>query len=330
MEHLINGLVKKGHTVTMIGCPGSYLEGVKIVEYPDNVMEKEGQDRVEAAESFITSYLDTTDSSSKINFDLIHNHMGGATATKLVNSTSIPVVTTLHGQYVPNAFDEHTQSGSYVAISMDQSHRYPQDTNIVGMVYNSIDFSKYLKFAQARKFDYVTNINRYSPLDEKGFMPTLRIAEHLPSQLFILSMFVQPQFKNDELYHKIRDSANRLPNVVLLDGITECEKMQLVSRARAFVFPLLWPEPFGLAPVEAQALGTIPIVYNNGSMSEVVSDGYSGYVIPKEASITEFANKIKLGLDKIDPMNCIKFVTEKFSISKMAENYEEIYRKILG
>ncbi len=322
MEHLINGLVKRDYGITMIGCPGSLLDGLELIEYPKSVMDKEGQDRIIAAEKFISGL-------GLKQYDLIHNHMGGSIASRLVAVAGKPVVTTLHGKYVPTTFDEHKQSGSYVAISNNQVATYPDDTNIIGMVYNAIDFNKYDAYAHAKKYNYLTNINRYSPTDEKGFLPTLRLAEKFSSTPFILSMFVQPKFENDELLKQIRDKAHSLPNVIMLNGVTEYEKLQIVSRAKAFVFPLTWKEPFGLAPVEAQALGTPAIVRNIGSMSEVVKDGYSGFVIPNDVSITEFANRIINDLDKIDPLNCIRFVKGMFSIDKMVSSYENIYEKCL-
>lgn len=326
VEHLCRGLLKDGHQVTLVAPPdsGIYCENyccTNDIWYGPEVMASRGQERINMA----LMELGALNFSS---YDIVHNHMGGSIAYYLKNtSTDKPIVTTLHGRYTPE-FDNHVRSSNYVAISMSQISYYPEDTNIVGMVYNAIDFEKYDCYAHSRKYDYLTNVNRYSPNDEKGFMPTLRVAEKLPNNPFILSMFVEPKFENDELLKHIRDKAHSLPNVILLGGVTEYEKFQIVSRAKAFIFPLQWPEPFGLAPVEAQALGTPAIVYNNGSMSEVVKDGYSGFVVPPGDSITELAEKIN-DLDKIDSMNCIKFVKSMFTIDKMVNGYLDVYNKIL-
>jgi glycosyltransferase involved in cell wall biosynthesis len=114
----------------------------------------------------------------------------------------------------------------------------------------------------------------------------------------------------------------------LIDGVSVTwigelhpnEVIALYKQAKAFLFPTLWEEPFGLVLIEAMSCGTPVIAYPNGAIPEIVEDGKNGYIAH---SVTEMAEKLKI-IDKIDRAVCRKTVEEKFSIDKMIDGYEKI------
>ena len=103
------------------------------------------------------------------------------------------------------------------------------------------------------------------------------------------------------------------------------EKWNLFSKAKAFLFPIQWPEPFGLVMIEAMAAGTPVIAFPEGSVPEVVTDGKSGFLVH---DADEMVAAIGL-IDTLDPAECRRHVQEMFSVSKCTDGYEKVYRKIL-
>lgn len=103
------------------------------------------------------------------------------------------------------------------------------------------------------------------------------------------------------------------------------EKKRFLGEAYALLFPVNWPEPFGLVMIESMACGTPVIGWRNGSVPEIVVDGKTGYIID---SIGEGVKKLRQ-IDRIDRKDCRKHVLNHFTASKMAQSYLSIYSKLL-
>lgn len=94
---------------------------------------------------------------------------------------------------------------------------------------------------------------------------------------------------------------------------------------KGFIFPLQWPEPFGLVVVEALASGTPVIAFPFGSVPEIVENGKTGFIVD---DVPQIVGSVK-NIDSIDTLYCRKRAVEEFSISKMVDNYEKLYEKII-
>lgn len=111
------------------------------------------------------------------------------------------------------------------------------------------------------------------------------------------------------------------------------KRNQLFGRAKAFLFPLQWDEPFGLVYIEAMACGTPVITYDRGAAKEIVIDGVTGYVCPPNdtTAMKEAIHKImSMPSDQYQEMrrSCRQHVAENFTIQKMVDGYEEVYQRI--
>lgn len=100
------------------------------------------------------------------------------------------------------------------------------------------------------------------------------------------------------------------------------EVIVLYQKAKAFLFPTLWEEPFGLVLIEAMSCGTPVIAYPHGAVPEIVEDGKNGYLVK---SVEEMSQKISL-IDQIDRSACRKIVEDTFSIDKMIDGYERVLK----
>jgi glycosyltransferase involved in cell wall biosynthesis len=103
-------------------------------------------------------------------------------------------------------------------------------------------------------------------------------------------------------------------------------KSDLLSKARAFLMPIQWEEPFGLVMVEALASGTPVVALNRGAVPEVVDDGVTGYVCDSVDAMIEAIGR----LDEIDAAACRRQAQIRFDASVTVEGYERVYRSILA
>ena len=103
------------------------------------------------------------------------------------------------------------------------------------------------------------------------------------------------------------------------------QKADLLSRAAGLLFPIQWPEPFGLVMTEAMACGTPVLAWRNGSVPEVVADGETGFVV---SSVQEMAAAVDR-LGELDPHVMRTWVKERFSAEAMVAGYERVYQQVL-
>jgi glycosyltransferase involved in cell wall biosynthesis len=115
------------------------------------------------------------------------------------------------------------------------------------------------------------------------------------------------------------------PGIEFLGEIGEQEKVPFLSDAYALLFPIDWPEPFGLVMIEAMACGTPVIAYRRGSVPEVIEDGVTGYVV---GSIDEAVSAVKR-IGDLSRASCRRVFEERFTSRRMAEDYVKAYRSLI-
>jgi glycosyltransferase involved in cell wall biosynthesis len=115
-------------------------------------------------------------------------------------------------------------------------------------------------------------------------------------------------------------------NVRLVGEVDEVKKQPFLAEAAGLLFPIDWPEPFGLVMIEAMACGTPVIAYRSGSVPEVVDDGVTGFIVDSEE---EAVNAVKQ-LARLDRRKVRARFEERFSARRMAREYESHYRKLVA
>mgnify|MGYP003693940643 FL=1 len=99
--------------------------------------------------------------------------------------------------------------------------------------------------------------------------------------------------------------------------------VQTMGKAKGFLFPLQWDEPFGMVVIEAMAAGTPVLAYRRGSMPELIQNGETGYLVENEEEMVEMTHRVAT----LDRARCRNWVQQRFSIEQMVDGYEQLYRK---
>lgn len=253
-------------------------------------------------------------------FDVLHVHPPFS-ALAAAAAVDRPVVHTLHGAFTDEMRALYALVGDrawFVAISEAQRAHMPE-LQYAGVVHNGVDVARYP--FRDEKDDFVLFLGRAAP--EKGAHRAVRAAG-LAGMRIVLAVKVANAVEQD---HWEREVQPFLPDDATVVGeISLEEKLDLLSRARAVLFPIDWDEPFGLVMTEAMACGTPVVGTPRGSVPEVVTDGRTGFVVPVE-DYPERAAAALARLDEIDAAACRAWVEERFSKQAMVEGYERAFAR---
>jgi glycosyltransferase involved in cell wall biosynthesis len=204
-------------------------------------------------------------------------------------------------------------------VSISNAQRRPlYMANWVGTVYHGLPEDLYKP--GKGEGDYVVFLGRFSP--EKRADRAIEIARRAGVKIKIAAKVD----KADERYFEkeIRHLLDQ-PHVEYLNEIGEAEKASLLANAKALLFPIDWPEPFGMVMIEAMACGTPVIAWNHGSVPEIIEHGKTGFIVESIEKAALAVQHIRL----ISREECRATFEKRFSVRVMAENYVRLYQKTL-
>jgi glycosyltransferase involved in cell wall biosynthesis len=205
-----------------------------------------------------------------------------------------------------------------VSVSNDQ-RKYLRHANWVGTVHHGLP-RDLLPFSPKAAGRYLAFLGRISP--EKGPNRAIEIAARASIPLKIAAKVDRvDQAYWDEI---IRPMVKTHSNVEFIGEIGERDKAAFLGEAAALLFPIDWPEPFGLAMIEAMACGTPVIAFRRGSVSEVVEDGTSGFIVDTIEEAVRAVRRI-FSLDRTGVRGAFE---RRFTAERMARDYLQIYREL--
>jgi len=251
-------------------------------------------------------------------FDVIHAHLDYF-GYPLLRRLGVPSVTTLHGRLdLPELQPLYGLYGDIPVVSISDSQRAPlPQANYVATIHHGLP--KGLLEKRGGEGGYLAFLGRISP--EKAPDAAIRIAARSGLALKLAAKVdrVDQGYFGSRIEPLLSQS-----HVEFVGEIGEHQKSDFLGEAAALLFPIAWPEPFGLVMIEAMACGTPVIAFENGSVPEVLEHGVTGFIVRNEDEAVEAVAEIR-SLDR----NRIRAEFERrFTARQMANNYVALYRRL--
>ena len=253
-------------------------------------------------------------------FDVIHSHIDYL-AFPAARLSPTPTVHTLHGRLdLPHQVPLFRQFTDVALVSISEAQRAPLShlpLNWIGTVHHGVPAEEYPYSARADR--YLAFVGRMSP--EKR--PDLAIA--VARRAGVLLKLVAKVDDADRAYYerKIRPQLDG-SGIEFLGEIDETGKRKLMANALALLFPIDWPEPFGLVMIEAMACGTPVIARARGAVPEIVEPGITGFI---GETVDDLVAAVKQ-VDGLDREACRRRANARFTVTRMVDQYEALYRRL--
>lgn len=252
-------------------------------------------------------------------YDMLFFHHPEVALSLATQHPEIPVVHVLNDPVFPwyrEIFElYHSPNQFYVSISNNQRRDAP-DLNYASTVYNGVNVEEF-PFCDEPE-DYLLIAGRIVP--EKGFKEAIQVAEQTGNRLLIIG----PTYPDTQDYFDQYIKPHLSDKILYLGYIERDQMWRYYQKAKAFLTPVQWEEPFGLTTIEAMACGTPTISLRRGAASEIIVDGKTGFLVDSIAEMAEAVGKI----DQIKREDCRKHVQDKFSLDKMVKAYENTFKKV--
>ena len=249
-------------------------------------------------------------------FDLIHNQ-ADFPALAFSRMVHTPMVTTIHGfssERILPVYRRYNDRVAYVAIS--NSDRHP-DLDYAATIHHGIRIDDF-PFNPVGGDDLLF-FGRIHP--DKGAAEAIRAAAATGHQLVMAGIVQDERYYQREVAPFI--DGKRVDHVGMVGGD---RRGQLLGNAKALLHLIKFDEPFGLSVVEAMACGTPVIAYRRGSMSELIDDGVTGFLVDDLAGAIAALGRI----EEIDRATCRRLAVERFAVDRMADDYLALYRQIIA
>ncbi len=317
VSFLTEELVRRGHRVTLFASGDSHTTADLYSVRDRSVrLDPENPDAVAFHMIELVRAFDMAGE-----FDIIHSHVDYL-AFPFARFSRVPSVHTLHGRLdLPHwgPMVEYFRDIPLVSISNDQrrplSHIAPR---WMATVYHGLPEDS---FRPGRgEGGYLTFFSRLSRDKRPDLAVEVAKRAGLP-----LKIAGKVDTTDREYFEQEIEPLLDHPLIEYLGEIHDSEKPELLGNAAALIFPIDWPEPFGLVMTEAMACGTPVIARPCGSVPEVVREGVTGFIADTVEEMVEAVKQI----DRIDRSRCLMEARQRFSVEAMADGYEAVYRKIL-
>jgi glycosyltransferase involved in cell wall biosynthesis len=314
VAYLAEELVRRGHNVTLFAAGDSTVNVPLAAGVPQS-LRLSGLDHLGPA-FHLPMLTDVYEQAAR--FDIIHSHVD-CLGFPLARFAQVPTVSTMHGRLDLKELSpiyRHYKDQPVISISHDQRRPLPE-MNWVGNVYHGLP-RNLLKFS-SEPGDYLAFLGRLSP--EKRPDLAIEIARRSGIPLKIAAKIDRA---DRDYFETVIKPLLYTPEVEFIGEINEAQKQEFLGGALALLFPVDWPEPFGLVMIEALACGTPVIARPCGSVPEVLRHGVSGFI---ESSVDDLAGAVRK-LQDISRRTCRDEFERRFTAEVMADNYEQVYYRL--
>ncbi len=316
VSYLTEELVRQGHDVTLFAS-GDSLTSARLRPICEKSLRLTGCATIGGLAHHL--YLLEKVLQAADDFDIIHFHLDYLPFS-LIRSYDLPAVTTLHGRLdIPDLQPLFREFDDMNLISISSAQRAPLSwVDWLETVHHGLPLSLYKP--SVRQGKYLAFLGRISP--EKRVDRAIAIAKHVGMPLRIAAKVdvADREYFETEIRGLLDD-----PLIEFVGEIGESEKGDFLRDASALLFPIDWPEPFGLVMIEAMACGTPVIAFRGGSVVEIIEDGVNGFVVDTLDEAVEAAQN----LQAIDRRLCRRAFERRFSVQRMCSDYVRAYTRVI-
>jgi glycosyltransferase involved in cell wall biosynthesis len=315
VSYLTEELVAQGHDVTLFASGDSHTPA-KLRPICDHALRLEGGTVIDPLAHHIRMVEMVAREGH--DFDAVHFHIDYL-HFPVTRRQALAAVTTLHGRLdIPDVIPVYREFTDMNLVSISNAQRRPMPwANWVGTVYHGLPERLYKPHESPGK--YLAFLGRISP--EKRVDRAIEIARRVGMPIKIAAKIdvVDKEYFDSKIKTLFND-----PLVEYIGEIGEREKSIFLGNAYALLFPIDWPEPFGLVMIEAMACGTPVIAYRMGSAPEVLQEGTTGYLVDN----LDDAAKAVYRVSSLNRRVCRQTFEERFSARRMCLDYLEIYKRL--
>lgn len=317
IAHLVNGFTEKKHAVTLFANPNSDVNGVvsgSFFNIDNNEKYIETLSRYEQWGLISDCYL----SAKEGIFDIIHSHLTIMTGFFSRIEKKTPTLISIHSpieEWMKPILLKHKDE-KYISFSLAQRKQLPE-LNWYANIYHGVDTNLF-SFEETPE-DYVLFLGRIT--NDKGASIAIDACVKAGVNLRIAGR----SYSAENYWHEMIEPHINGKDIRYFGEVSLEEKIPLIQKAKALIFPTLYQEAFGYVLIEAMSCGTPVIAFPNGSVSEIVKDGVTGFVVNSEEGMVEAIKKI----DTIDRKKVRNRAEQFFSLKRMLLNYESVYRRLV-
>jgi glycosyltransferase involved in cell wall biosynthesis len=315
VSYLTEELVRQGHEITLFAS-GDSVTGARLVAACQRSLRLDKECVDQLAHHILELELVLQDTAR---FDIIHFHTDYV-HFPLSSRQATPHLTTLHGRLdLPDLVPLYRQFPEVPVVSISNAQRRPLPwLNWQGTVYHGLpeDLYRFVKTPGT----YLAFLGRLSP--EKRVDRAIKIAQGVGMTIRIAAKVdaVDRAYFEHTVVPLLEE-----PLVEYLGEIGDGDKDEFLGNAYALLFPVDWPEPFGLVMIEAMACGTPVIAYRCGSIPEVIEPGITGFIVD---SLEQAVGAVKR-LSTLTREHCRRAFEQRFSVSRMAADYMAVYQRLI-
>jgi glycosyltransferase involved in cell wall biosynthesis len=311
VSYLTEELVRQGHRVTLFAS-GDSSTSANLVPIWDRALRLDP--RRPAAAALHTLQIEEVFRRAD-DFDVIHCHLD-STHLPMARRSPVPVVTTLHGRLDSPGLERlHREYAELPMVSISNAQREPlRGVNWAGTVYHGLPLGLYRPSFEPGS--YLAFIGRLSP--EKRVDRAIAIARRTGLPLVIAAKVDEAD--RDYFVTQVEPHLDG-PRIHFVGEINEWKKSAFLGGALALLFLIDWPEPFGLAMIEALACGTPVIAFRCGSVPEVIDQGETGFIVDSLDEAVQCVGYAR----HLDRRHCRYLFEQRFSVGRMAHDYCEVY-----
>jgi len=317
VSFLTEELVKQGHEVTLFGS-GDSQSAATLVPMSQAALRLQGE-LVADPIAYHVRMMELVIQQAP-EFEILHFHTEYLQFS-LLRRIAVPAITTLHGRLdTADLKALFSEFWDIKVVSISEFQRVPlTEANWVANIYHGIPADLFRLNREAES--YLAFLGRISP--EKRVDRAIEIAKTAGRKLKIAAKIdrADQEYFDREIKHLLDD-----PLIEFLGEVGENEKQEFLGNAAALLFPIDWPEPFGLVLIEALACGTPVIAYPFGSVPELIDEGQTGFLVNDVAQAVAAVGRI----EEIDRAGCRQVFEDRFTAQRMAAEYAELYRRLVS